>query len=459
MYYVHMHTSYQNPWQQHNTPLSNKDQSDTIPFQITVLDRMYYANFVVRDFQLEPLGGAGGVRRVSQYHFTAWPDHGVPDDPIPFIEFHMKVKRGLSNQNGPLLVHCGTGVSRTAVFIALDALLEQAKVENCVNVFQFCNKMRKGRVMMVRTAKQYRFIYDAILEAIITSHNVVNEDIKVNYRMLSQVNPVTKKSFFKEQFEVLEEFLPEMKPEEECKMALLEANRSKNRFSTILPPDKYRPMLRTPGGLGRTDYINAIYVDSYLLKESFIATQTPMENTVIDFWKLCYDYDVNCIVMLNSSAFREDTCAAYLPSRVGMEKYDPFFVKLTDVKTTEHCTVRTLQLSNALRPSDQPRTLRQFQFESWNMYEPTPWSRDGFIRLLELVNDHVCQQQGEGESPILVHCMDGAAQSGLFCACYVICEKFRQDGEVDIFHTIKHMKRRRPQFVRHLVSWHIRNLS
>jgi len=37
----------------------------------------------------------------------------------------------------PLLVHCGTGVSRTGVFIAVDYSLKKAKKENCVNVYQF----------------------------------------------------------------------------------------------------------------------------------------------------------------------------------------------------------------------------------------------------------------------------------------------------------------------------------
>ena len=37
---------------------------------------------------------------------------------------------------GPILVHCGTGVSRSGVFIAVDSLLEQAKEEHVVNVFR-----------------------------------------------------------------------------------------------------------------------------------------------------------------------------------------------------------------------------------------------------------------------------------------------------------------------------------
>ena len=82
----------------------------------------------------------------------------------------------------------------------------------------------------------------------------------------------------------------------------------------------------------------------------------------------------------------------------------------------------------------------------------TPWSRDGFIQLLEQVEDEAEQVEGgREERPVLVHCMDGASQSGLYCACAVICEIIRQEEEVDIFHVVKHIKRRRPQCVNSLV--------
>ncbi len=59
---------------------------------------------------------------------------------------------------------------------------------------------------------------------------------------------------------------------------------------------------------------------------------------------------------------------------------------------------------------------------------------------------------GTERSPVLVHCMDGASQSGLYCAVSVLFEKMREDSTVDVFHTIKHIKRRRPHFVNSLVN-------
>jgi len=108
---------------------------------VTLVKVMPYANFVVRTFELSREDITGDARLVCQYHFLAWPEHGVPGDPLSLLEFHMKVRSRISNcvtsDNCPLLVHCGTGVSRTGVFIAVDYSLMRAKEENCVNVYRY----------------------------------------------------------------------------------------------------------------------------------------------------------------------------------------------------------------------------------------------------------------------------------------------------------------------------------
>ena len=44
-------------------------------------------------------------RTVHHFHFTQWPDHGVPDK-IKLVSFYRKVKRTKTTLNGPLTVHC-----------------------------------------------------------------------------------------------------------------------------------------------------------------------------------------------------------------------------------------------------------------------------------------------------------------------------------------------------------------
>ena len=83
---------------------------------------------------------------------------------------------------------------------------------------------------------------------------------------------------------------------DECKMALSEHNRAKNRFSTVrlLSRDTDRPVLA--GALAVCDYINAVYVDSYTRRNRFIVTQTPLGRTVDDFLALICGYRVRLAV-------------------------------------------------------------------------------------------------------------------------------------------------------------------
>ncbi|ELU03807.1 hypothetical protein CAPTEDRAFT_174233 [Capitella teleta] len=399
-----------------------------------------FANFIVRTFNLD-LGGTG-ARKVTQYQYTSWPDHGVPDDPIPFLEFLQKVRRNVPQSKYPLVVHCGTGVSRTAVFIAIDSLLEQARSENAVNVYRFCSKMRRNRTMMVRTLKQYVLIYDILFEALITNHNVVGRDLKTSYRILSDTNPTSEKSYFREQFEVLERFIPD--PEAaDYSIAMRSDNVQKNRFNTmrLLPMDKHRTPIQNPASFAQKDYINGLFIDSYLTKNTFIVTQTPMKSTVTDFWRMIYDYNVSSVAMVNGPDFHEDTCAAYWPDRIGIQKWQQFFVNLVSEKDSEYMTIRHLELASDKHPTKAARTIMHFQFKAWKMYEKIPWSRDAMLSYVNQVEKW--QKSGSAQGPIVVHCMDGASQSGLFCACYIMSEKLRVENQVDIFHTVKHLKMRR----------------
>ena len=90
--------------------------------------------------------------RVTQYHFTSWPDHGVPKFATSLISFIRRVQKGHDKDSGlPLLIHCSAGVGRTGTFIVLDAMLERIKVEGSVNVYPFLTELRSKRVLMVQT--------------------------------------------------------------------------------------------------------------------------------------------------------------------------------------------------------------------------------------------------------------------------------------------------------------------
>lgn len=53
-----------------------------------------------------PQNGSSEKREVRHFQFTAWPDHGVPEYPTPFLAFLRRVKTCNPPDAGPIVVHC-----------------------------------------------------------------------------------------------------------------------------------------------------------------------------------------------------------------------------------------------------------------------------------------------------------------------------------------------------------------
>ena len=417
-------------------------------FILDLVNLQQYAGYCIRTVKVRTKDDPHW-QIVYIFDLTYWPDHGVPRDAIPLLEMRHKMNTYHNRDKSPVVVHCGTGVSRTGVFIAIDSLLEQYEADGRISVYSFVRKMRKDRPAMVRTVKQYTFIYEAIFEAMVAGNTLASFDLKDMYQQLTHKNPQTHHSFLRDQFKCLQEYTRKLYPNM-CSNALLPANVGKNRFSEVVPPDGYRPVLQTPGGIGRTDYINAVFLDSHFKPNHFIIAQTPLHITVIDFWKLVYDHQVETIVMMENYKNEDDTCAEYWPED-HMKQYEPFFVETTDVFQQENITIRHLKLVSMHRPNES-RMVRQFQFNAWSDTEFIPKSKSMLLDVMDLVKDWQNVSNND-TAPIIVHCKDGATHSGLFAAVYTLCEKMLDENEVDLFHTVKHMKIRRNQIVDTLVSF------
>ena len=94
---------------------------------------------------------------VTHYHFTEWPDHGVPRDKMSMISFIQQIRKAHPPEGPPLLVHCSAGVGRTGTFIVLDTMLQRMRAEGNLNIYEFVTQLREQRCFMVQTQVYMRY--------------------------------------------------------------------------------------------------------------------------------------------------------------------------------------------------------------------------------------------------------------------------------------------------------------
>ncbi|KAH3715801.1 hypothetical protein DPMN_058514 [Dreissena polymorpha] len=92
------------------------------------------------------------TRRLNQFHFKSWPDIDVPDTTWCLVDFWRAVAKRNDTNTSTILVHC------SGMFIALDNLIAQARIENCVRPLQVVEALRQQRVNMVQT-KTFKQFY------------------------------------------------------------------------------------------------------------------------------------------------------------------------------------------------------------------------------------------------------------------------------------------------------------
>lgn len=403
---------------------------------VKLIRQEIYANYLIRTFVIRKEDGK--ERKLVHLQFVDWPEHGIPTDPTPFVDFVAKVELETPVNNAhPIVVHCGTGVSRTAVFIAIQNSLMKARKEGVVNVYQEVKRLRHTRSLMVRTLKQYEFIYDTLYELLVCpSPRVVGEDVTNTLRQLSSTNPSAKKSYMRQQFEILEHTTPKIVLQHTTSRQ--PENIEKNRFPTIAPSDRYRVYLRA-NRPDDSDYINALWIDSYFEKNRFIVTQTPLEATVDAFWSMIYDYEVRTIINGDNVDLTDSSCSTYWPSNNNQIVFGSIRVTSFNVIESSYFKIRDLLIINDNQPSSKPRDVRQLHLTSWHGYEKTP-------EVPGVISSLVREIKGS-TSPIVVHCIDGTTRSGLICAVSNLLERYERDGEVDVFNAVRCLKRRRPHFI------------
>ncbi|XP_065484287.1 tyrosine-protein phosphatase non-receptor type 2 isoform X1 [Caloenas nicobarica] len=136
-------------------------------FRVRLVSEDVKSYYTVHLLQLENIN-SGESRMIFHFHYTTWPDFGVPESPASFLNFLFKVRESgsLSPEHGPAVIHCSAGIGRSGTFSLVDTclVLMEKKDPSSVDIKKVLLDMRRYRMGLIQTPDQLRFSYMAVIE-------------------------------------------------------------------------------------------------------------------------------------------------------------------------------------------------------------------------------------------------------------------------------------------------------
>ncbi|XP_030845691.1 receptor-type tyrosine-protein phosphatase alpha [Strongylocentrotus purpuratus] len=311
-------------------------------------DSVKFGNIKVELVSLEAC--TGGIKRkmtmikgddyrtVTQFHFTEWPDKGVPKHTSSLLKFIKEVKADHGQFTHPLIIHCSAGVGRTGVVISIDSVVAHAKTTRMVDVFNFVTNIRQKRPYMVQTQEQYAFIYGAVLEDLLWRNTLIPVvHFTDHLQDLHSSGDGRGRSKMTKEFQTLKSLCPDP-PASHTRSGRTRDNHPKNRYGNNLPLQRNRVILDSPDH----DYINASQMKG--VHCTFMTTQMPLPTTVSDFWSMVLNNKPSTIVMLNDKSQNDKSCAQYWPDANSVQ-FGSYSVSTLSTSSDGDMTIRQLKVT------------------------------------------------------------------------------------------------------------------
>uniref|UniRef100_A0A8I3W7B4 protein-tyrosine-phosphatase n=1 Tax=Callithrix jacchus TaxID=9483 RepID=A0A8I3W7B4_CALJA len=220
-------------------------------------------------------------------------------------------------------------------------------------------------------------------------------------------------------------------------------NVRKNRYKDVLPYDQTRVILSLLQEEGHSDYINGNFIRGADGSRAYIATQGPLPHTLLDFWRLIWEFGVKVILM----ACREIENSRKRCERYWAQEQEPlqtglFCITLVKEKPlNEDIVLRTLKVTF----QKESRSVYQLQYMSWPD-RGVPSSPDHMLAMVEEAR-HL---QGSGSEPLCVHCSAGCGRTGVLCTVDYVRQLLLTQmipPDFSLFDVVLEMRKQRPAAV------------
>jgi len=120
------------------------------------------------------LSQGGESRTLKHFHFTEWPDHGVPRDAEGNLETASLLKMmdevrtfmatEATDPKAPIVVHCSAGIGRTGTYMGMDICTKLLKRDGRVDIVKVVDRMREERGALVQHAAQLSYLHEAVTQ-------------------------------------------------------------------------------------------------------------------------------------------------------------------------------------------------------------------------------------------------------------------------------------------------------
>ncbi|XP_055462527.1 tyrosine-protein phosphatase non-receptor type 18 isoform X4 [Psammomys obesus] len=220
-------------------------------------------------------------------------------------------------------------------------------------------------------------------------------------------------------------------------------NTRKNRYKDVVPYDETRVILSLLQEEGHGDYINANFIRGTDGSQAYIATQGPLPHTLLDFWRLVWEFGVKVILMAcQETENGRKKCERYWAQEQEPLQTGPFRVTLMkETPVNADIILRTLQVTF----QKESRSVHQLQYMSWPDHG-VPSHPDHILAMVEEAR----RLQGVGPGPLCVHCSAGCGRTGVLCAVDYVRQLLLTQTvppNFSLFEVVLEMRKQRPAAV------------
>lgn len=145
--------------------------SGSAQVKVDLIKQETAGKFLIRSFAVAT---DGTQKHVLQIQLNEWQDMSVSVDPLDILSV-VTLKQGILDQVKPqsgysTISHCSAGCGRTGVFCAVDSMIGLLKQNDSQcelpydPVYKLVNGLRRQRILMVQTLRQYGLVYDVLVQ-------------------------------------------------------------------------------------------------------------------------------------------------------------------------------------------------------------------------------------------------------------------------------------------------------